>query len=74
MFREAIRQFSPPPEECAASVVHVGNLRVDSTGNLYVLDGSTILKFAPGAKGNVAPIATISSSAFTFVGGPIAVQ
>jgi hypothetical protein len=52
----------------------VGNLRVDSAGNLYVLEGSTILKFAPGAKGNVAPIATISSSAFTFAGGPIAVQ
>jgi hypothetical protein len=25
MFREAIRQFSPPPEECAASVVHLDN-------------------------------------------------
>jgi hypothetical protein len=56
------------------SIESVGNLRVDSTGNLYVLDGSTILKFAPGAKGNVAPIATISSNAFTFVGGPIAMQ
>jgi hypothetical protein len=56
------------------SMESVGNLRVDSTGNLYVVDGSTILKFAPGAKGNVAPIATISSSAFTFPSGPIAVQ
>ena len=56
------------------SMESVGNLRVDSTGNLYVLDGSTILKFAPDAKGNVAPIATVSSSAFTFVGGSIAVQ
>jgi hypothetical protein len=52
----------------------VGNLRVDSTGNLYVVEGSTILKFAPGAKGNVAPIATISSGAFTNPSGPIAVQ
>ena len=56
------------------SIGSLGNLRVDSTGNLYVVDGSTILKFAPGAKGNVAPIATISSSAFTFPSGPIAVQ
>ena len=52
----------------------LGNLRVDSTGNLYVVDGSTILIFAPGAKGNVAPTATISSSGFTFPDGPIAVQ
>jgi Beta-propeller repeat len=56
------------------SMGSVGNLRVDSTGNLYVVEGSTILKFAPGAKGNVAPIATISSGAFTNPSGPIAVQ
>src|ERR1700678_4000818 len=52
------------------SMENIGNLRVDSTGNLYVVEGSTILKFAPGAKGNVAPIATISSGAFTNPSGP----
>jgi sugar lactone lactonase YvrE len=53
---------------------NIGNLRVDSAGNIYVVSGSAILRFAPGATGNVAPAATISSSAFFGTGGPIAVQ
>jgi Beta-propeller repeat len=53
---------------------NIGNLRVDSAGNIYVTSGSTILRFAPGATGNVAPAATVSSSSFTGASGPIALQ
>jgi hypothetical protein len=58
----------------ATTMENIGNLRVDSAGNIYVLSGSQVLRFAPGASGNVAPAATISSSAFTGADGPIAVQ
>jgi len=40
----------------------LGNLALDSAGNIYVLNELNILKFSPTATGNVAPIATISSA------------
>jgi hypothetical protein len=42
----------------------IGNLTVDSAGNIYVLNDINILKFSPTATGNVAPTATISSMFF----------
>jgi hypothetical protein len=63
----------------ATTMGELGNLRVDSAGNIYVLSeneqgSDNILKFAPGATGNVAPIVSISSTAFLQLGGSIAVQ
>jgi hypothetical protein len=42
----------------------IGNLTVDSFGNIYLLNDLNILKFSPTAAGNVAPTATISSMFF----------
>ena len=42
----------------------LGNLALDSAGNIYVLNGLNILKFSPSAMGNVTPTATISSMFF----------
>lgn len=62
----------------ATTMEELGNLRVDSVGNIYVLShaggSEKILKFAPGATGNVAPIGTITSAAFFDEGGSIALQ
>ena len=52
----------------------IGNLRVDSAGNIYVLSGTTILKFAAGATGNIAPVASITSSSYFQFDGSIAEQ
>ena len=38
------------------------NLALDSAGNIYVLNDLNLLKFAPNATGNVAPIATITTA------------
>ncbi len=45
----------------ATTMSALGNLALDSAGNIYVLNELNILKFSPTATGNVAPIATISS-------------
>jgi len=42
----------------------LGNLALDSAGNIYVLNDLNILKFFPTATGNVAPTASISSMFF----------
>jgi hypothetical protein len=65
-----IRTISGP----ATTMAELGNLRVDSAGNIYVLSGSTILKFAADAAGNVAPAAAITSSSYFQFDGSIAVQ
>ncbi|MFZ0335672.1 MAG: hypothetical protein WA855_13165 [Candidatus Acidiferrales bacterium] len=38
----------------------IGNLTVDGAGNIYVVSGQTVLKFAPSENGDVAPSATIA--------------
>jgi hypothetical protein len=53
-----IRTISGP----ATTMSAVGNLALDSAGNIYVLNSLSLLKFAPNATGNVAPIATITTS------------
>lgn len=45
----------------ATTMSALGNLALDSAGNIYVLNELNILKFSSTATGNVAPIATISS-------------
>ena len=45
----------------ASTMSSVGNLALDSAGNIYVLNDLNLLKFAPNAVGNVAPIATITT-------------
>jgi hypothetical protein len=52
----------------------LGNIAVDSAGNIYVLSGATILKFPSSASGNVPPTAAITSSSFYQSGSSIAVQ
>jgi len=58
----------------SATMLHaIGSVKVDSAGNIFVTSDNVssifatpaILKFAPNANGNVAPIATITSSVFT---------
>lgn len=52
----------------------IWGLRVDRAGNVYVLNegsgsvGPEVLEFAPGANGNVAPTAVISSSSIPNIG------
>jgi len=58
----------------ATTMGEIGNLRVDSAGNIYVLSGTTILKFAANASGNVAPADSITSSSYFQFDGGIAVQ
>jgi hypothetical protein len=63
----------------ATTMTEIWGLRVDSLGNIYVLNQNNagapdILKFAANAIGNVAPTAIISSSAFAGAGGSIALQ
>lgn len=60
----------------ATTMGEIGNLRVDSEGNIYVfgdVSRTILLKFSSTATGNVAPSASISLSAYSNVGG-IAVQ
>jgi len=60
----------------ATTMGEIGIIRVDSDGNIYVfrdVPASTLLKFSPTARGNVAPSAIISLSQFDNVSG-IAVQ
>lgn len=63
----------------ATTMNQIGGLRVDSAGNIYVLNQTStgapsILKFSATASGNTAPIATITSSTFATAGGDIALQ
>jgi hypothetical protein len=58
----------------ATTMGYIGNLRVDSAGNIYVLSGTTILKFAADATGNAAPAASITSRSYFQFDGSIAVQ
>jgi hypothetical protein len=53
----------------ATGLVSPGNLAVDSSGNIYVLNGMNILKFSSTATGNVAPAATITAAGFVEVVG-----
>lgn len=48
----------------ATTMSALGNLAVDSAGNIYVLNDLNILKFSPTATGNVAPTATMTSTFF----------
>ena len=52
----------------------VGNLALDSAGNIYVLNSLNLLKFAPNATENVAPIATITTPTSLIFGNSIAVH
>lgn len=45
----------------ATTMSAVGDLALDSAGNIYVLNDLNLLKHAPNATGNVTPIATITS-------------
>ena len=58
----------------ATTMGEIGNLRVDSAGNIYVYSQTTILKFASGAAGNVAPMNTISPTPFDIFDSSLAVQ
>ncbi|RXH57612.1 SBBP repeat-containing protein [Granulicella sibirica] len=58
----------------AADFGFIHNLRVDSTGNIYVLSGSEILKFTSSANGNVAPASAITSAAYFEPIGSLALQ
>ena len=58
----------------ATGMGEIGNLRVDSSGNIYVLNGAQILRFAATATGNIAPAAAISSASFIEPGGGIALH
>jgi Beta-propeller repeat len=49
----------------ATTMGAIGNLCLDSAGNIYILNVINYLKFAPNATGNVAPIATITSPGFS---------
>jgi hypothetical protein len=51
-----------------------GNLALDSAGNIYVLNGINLLKFAPNATGNVAPVATITTTLSLIFDNSIAVH
>jgi hypothetical protein len=53
-----IRTISGP----ATTMSSIGNLALDSAGNIYVLNDLGLLKFASNATGNVAPIATITTA------------
>jgi hypothetical protein len=53
----------------ATGLASPGNLAVDSTGTVYILNGTNILVFAPTATGNVAPTATITAPGFVEVAG-----
>ena len=50
---------------------HLGGIRLDSAGSIYVVStdatgkNPTVLKFASGADGNVAPVSSFTSSAWT---------
>lgn len=51
----------------ATTLDAIGDLALDSAGNIYVLNGLDLLKFGPNATGNVAPIATITAPSLVFV-------
>jgi hypothetical protein len=53
-----IRTISGP----ATTMTAGGNLALDSTGNIYVLNTENLLVFAPNSTGNVAPNATITTA------------
>ena len=54
----------------ATGITGPGGVTFDTSGDLFLADVSdAILKFAPGAKGNVAPVATIQGSN-TLMGDP----
>jgi hypothetical protein len=46
----------------ATTISSIGNLALDSAGNIYVLNDLNLLKFAANATGNAAPIGTITTS------------
>ena len=58
----------------ATTMSAVGNLALDSAGNIYVLNSLNLLKFAPNATENVAPIATITTPTSLIFGNSIAVH
>ena len=58
----------------ATTMRTVGALRVDGTGDIYVLSGTSILKFPASASGNVAPASVITSTSYFQPLGSIAVQ
>jgi len=45
----------------ATTMSSIGDLALDSAGNIYVLNDLDLLKFASNATGNAAPIATITT-------------
>jgi hypothetical protein len=52
----------------------IGSLALDTAGNIYVLNDLNLLKFAPNAMGNVAPIATITTPTSLIFANSIAVH
>ncbi len=58
----------------ATTMSAIGNLALDNAGNIYVLNGLNVLKFAPNATGNVAPIATITTPTSLVFQNDIAVR
>ena len=60
----------------SANIATIGNLRVDSAGNIFAIGGPGVVKFSTSSTGNVAPAAVITSASVTAgIGGPsIALQ
>lgn len=53
----------------ATGLTSPGNLAVDGSGNIYVLNGANVLKFSSTATGNIVPTATITAAGFVEVVG-----
>jgi hypothetical protein len=58
----------------ATAMSAIGNLALDSAGNIYVLNDLNLLKFASNATGNATPIATITTPASLIFTNSIAVH
>jgi len=58
----------------ATTLDAIGDLALDSAGNIYVLNGLNLLKIGPNATGNVAPMATITTAASLVFANSIAVH
>jgi len=53
----------------STGVDNPGAIAIDSSGDTYVANETSVTVFAPGASGNIAPIQTIQGSS-TLIGGP----
>jgi hypothetical protein len=58
----------------ATTMTSIGGLALDSAGNIYVLNDLNLLKFAPSATGDAAPIAAITTPTSLIFSDSIAVH